>query len=197
MTTREKIEAIASVFGAKDGIRTFRKCTGKWKGTVDYAIAFDNGERLFVGNSGGGKKFETMVDECYEKYNPLTVAERKNFALEKLRKRAVQDNEIAEKMRLSPYEVVSVEIGTKGDYIGWYYVTLKVGGSVFTHLESGLCYDIERMMFTGTVRQNYFTAGGLKDIEVDYVFNGVGFSSKSILYKASVGLKKCLYTAVA
>lgn len=197
MTTREKIESIASVFGAKDGIRGLRKCTGKWRGSTDYFISFDNGERLYVGNSGGGRKFEAMVDEYYDKYNPLTVAEKKSFALEKLRKRAKFDNEIAERMRVSPYEVVSVELGAKGDYLGWYYVVLKIGDSVFTHLESGLCYDIDRMMFSGTVRQNYFTAGALKDSEVDYVFNGVGFSSKSILYKASGGLKKCLYSEVA
>lgn len=33
------------------------------------------------------------------------------------------------------------------------------------------------------VRETYFTAAGLRDGEADYVFNSVGFSSKSPLYK--------------
>jgi len=196
MNTQEKMNVIASVFGAKSGVKSFSRCTGKWRGTVDYSIAFDNGEELFVGNSGSGRKFIAMVDEYYEMYNPITVAVKKNFALSKLRERAVQDNEIAEKMGFSPYEIVSVELCAKGDRLGWYYIVLKVGGINIPHVETTLYYNIKNMDFSETVK-TYYTAGGLKDDEVDYVFNGVGFSSKSPLYKGSNALKKCLYTAVA
>jgi mRNA-degrading endonuclease YafQ of YafQ-DinJ toxin-antitoxin module len=41
MTTQEKMNVIATVFGAKTGTKKHRCCTGKWKGTRDYSILFD------------------------------------------------------------------------------------------------------------------------------------------------------------
>jgi hypothetical protein len=200
MTTQEKMNVIATVFGAKTGTKKHRCCTGKWKGTRDYSILFDNGEQLFIGNSISDK-FERFVDETYEMYNPLTVREAKDYALEQLKKRAPQDNAIAEKLGFAPHEVLSVELITTdaGGYLGWYYIRLKVGDEIISHLETGLYYDIKGKKFSEKVKENYYTAGGLKDDEVDYIFNGVGFSTKSPIYKPRIEmfLYKALYTEVA
>ena len=70
-----------------------------------------------------------------------------------------------------------------GGYIGWYYVTLAVDGKICTHLETGLSHDIADGKVSDThTRADYFTAGALKEADVDYVFNNVGFSSASGLY---------------
>ncbi len=68
-------------------------------------------------------------------------------------------------------------------YMGWYYVTLAVDGKICTHLETGLAHDIASGKVSDTpTREDYFTAGTLKDDQVDYVMNNVGFSSTSDLY---------------
>ena len=67
--------------------------------------------------------------------------------------------------------------------MGWYYVTLAVDGKICTHLETGLNYDIADGKVSDThTRADYYPAGALKETDVDYVFNNVGFSSASTLY---------------
>ena len=72
--------------------------------------------------------------------------------------------------------------------MGWYYVTLAVDGKIHAHLETGLSHSIAN----GTVsefpsREKYFAAGALKDADVDYVFNNVGFSASSDSYSLPIG----------
>lgn len=67
--------------------------------------------------------------------------------------------------------------------MGWYYVTLAVDGKICTHLETGLNHDISVGKVSDTPsRADYYPAGALKEADVDYVFNNVGFSSVSTLY---------------
>ena len=62
-------------------------------------------------------------------------------------------------------------------------MTLAVDGKICTHLETGLAHDIASGKVSDTpTRENYFTAGTLKEDQVDYVMNNVGFSSTSDLY---------------
>lgn len=64
-----------------------------------------------------------------------------------------------------------------------YYVTLAVDGKICTHLETGLNHDISDGKVSDTPsRADYYPAGALKEADVDYVFNNVGFSSVSTLY---------------
>jgi len=188
MTTQNKMNAIASAFGAHHGEKTGKRCRGKYAGTVDYSISFDNGERLYVCNSGSGRgAFDRCVDELYELYNSDSIAVTKAIALDKLRERSALDNAIAAQMGLLPYDVLSVEMNTtdQSGHMGWFYVVLMVGGNIVNHVDTGTCYDIRQRRLSDGIRETYFTAGGLRDGEADYVFNGVGFSSKSPLYKLS------------
>lgn len=105
-----------------------------------------------------------------------------------LLKKEARDNEIAAQKGLKPYMVLNVELNdgsneNTGGYIGWYYVTLAVDGKICTHLETGLNYDIANGRVSETpTRADYFAAGALKETDVDYIFNNVGFSSASTLY---------------
>jgi len=185
MTTQEKINIIASTFGANHGIKTWKRCRGKYAGTVDYSITFDNGEKIYVHNSSSGKIFDRCVNELYELYNPDTVLDTKMTALNLLRERSALDNAIAEQMGLLPHEVLSVEINTaeKNGSLGRYYVVLKIGDNIVNHHDTVTNYDIQKRKLSMNVNEKYYTAGGLKDDEADYIFNGVGFSSTSPLYK--------------
>lgn len=193
LSLQDKINVIAQTFRCKTGKICTSPCTGKWRGTSDMTIRFDNGASLFIGNSltpkTKTKKLQTeYVNYAIARYNPEIVQASKEAALPMLLQREAKDNEIAAKKGLKPYTLLNVEFndGTAeqtGGYIGWYYVTLAVDGEIHTHLETGLSHDIANGKVSDTpTRADYFTAGALKETDVDYVFNNVGFSSTSTLY---------------
>ena len=188
-----KIDIIAQAFGCKTGEIRTSPCTGKWRGTSDMSIHFDNGASLFIGNHLTPKAKTVKVQtECVNsaliRYNPEIVQATKEAALPMLLQREAKDNEIAAQKGLKPYTLLNVEFNDGADeqtggYMGWYYVTLAVDGKICTHLETGLNYDIADGKVSDTpTRADYFTAGALKETDVDYVFNNVGFSSASTLY---------------
>lgn len=188
-----KIDVIAQAFGCKTGEIRTSPCTGKWRGTSDMSIRFDNGASLFIGNHLTPKTKTVKVQtECVNSalvhFNPEIVQATKEAALPVLLQREAKDNEIAAQKGLKPYTLLNVEFNDGADeqtggYIGWYYVTLAVDGKICTHLETGLSHDIADGKVSDTpTRADYFTAGALKETDVDYVFNNVGFSSASTLY---------------
>ena len=188
-----KIDVIAQAFGCKTGEIHTSPCTGKWRGTSDMTIRFDNGASLFIGNHLTPKAKTVKVQtECVNRtlvqYNPEIVKATKEAALPALLQREAKDNEIAAQKGLKPYTLLNVEFNEGADektggYIGWYYVTLAVDGKICTHLETGLNHDIASGKVSDTPsRADYYPAGALKEADVDYVFNNVGFSSASTLY---------------
>ena len=193
LSLQDKIDVIAQTFGYKTGEIRTSPCTGKWRGTSDMFIRFDNGETLCIGNrlTPDAQKAEVRM-ECVNgmlaRYNPEIVQVTKETALPSLLRRETKDNEIAAQKGLKPYTLLNVEFNDRGDeqagiYMGWYYVTLAVDGRICTHMETGLYHAIADGKVSDTpTRADYFTAGGLKEPDVDYVFNNVGFSSTSALY---------------
>ena len=188
-----KIDVIAQAFGCKTGEIHTSPCTGKWRGTSEMTIRFDNGASLFIGNHLTPKAKTVKVQtECVNRtlvqYNPEIVKATKEAALPVLLQREAKDNEIAAQKGLKPYTLLNVEFNEGADektggYIGWYYVTLAVDGKICTHLETGLSHDIASGKVSDTpTRADYYPAGALKEADVDYVFNNVGFSSDSTLY---------------
>ena len=188
-----KIDIIAQAFGCKTGEIRTSPCTGKWRGTSDMSIRFDNGASLFIGNHLTPKaktvKVQTeCVNSALVRYNPEIVQATKEAALPVLLQREAKDNEIAAQKGLKPYTLLNVEFHDGADeqtggYMGWYYVTLAVDGKICTHLETGLNYDIADGKVSDThTRADYYPAGALKETDVDYAFNNVGFSSASTLY---------------
>ena len=188
-----KIDVIAQAFGCKTGEIHTSPCTGKWRGTSDMTIRFDNGASLFIGNHLTPKAKTVKVQtECVNRtlvqYNPEIVKATKEAALPALLQRQAKDNEIAAQKGLKSYTLLNVEFNEGADektggYIGWYYVTLAVDGKICTHLETGLNHDIASGKVSDSpTRADYYPAGALKEADVDYVFNNVGFSSASTLY---------------
>ncbi len=188
-----KIDVIAQAFGCKTGEIHTSPCTGKWRGTSDMTIRFDNGASLFIGNHLTPKAKTVKVQtECVNRtlvqYNPEIVKATKEAALPALLQREAKDNEIAAQKGLKPYTLLNVEFNEGADektggLMGWYYVTLAVDGKICTHLETGLNHDISDGKVSDTPsRADYYPAGALKEADVDYVFNNVGFSSASTLY---------------
>lgn len=195
LSRQEKIAVIAQAFGCKSGKIETTPCRGKWRGTSDISIRFDNGESLSVGNYRTPQaKTVKVQSECINsalvRYNPEIIAATKEAAVAALRAREVKDNEIAAGKGLKPYTLLGVEFNQSGGYKGWYYVMLAVGGEIRAHMETGLNYDIsDGKVSESHTRENYFAAGALKESDVDYVFNNVGFSSASGLYSLPISGK--------
>ena len=194
---RDKIGVIAQAFGCTSGKIETSPCYGKWRGTSDISIKFDNGVTLPVGNEMTPKAKTVKVQKEYINsvlrwHNPEIIAAAKEAALAALREREAKDNEIAAQKGLKPYTVLNVEFNDgsydkSAGYIGWYYVTLAVDGKIITHLETELAHAIaDGKVGEIPERERYFTAGALKEAAVDYVFNNVGFSSKSTLYSLPI-----------
>ena len=197
LSTQEKIGVIAQAFGCTAGRLETSPCTGKWHGTSDVSIRFDNGASLFLGNRPTPKAKTAavqreLVNDTLLRYNPEIVSATKEAALASLMEREAKDNAIAAQKGLKPYTLLNVEFndgadGQSSGYMGWYYVTLAVDGNICSHIETGLNYDIaDGKVSAEPTREKYFAAGALKDSEVDYVFNNVGFSSASGLYALPV-----------
>ena len=197
LSTQEKIGVIAQAFGGTAGRIETSPCTGKWRGTSDISIRFDNGASLFLGNRLTPKAKTAavqreLVNATLLRYNPEIVSATKEAALASLMEREAKDNAIAAQKGLKPYTLLNVEFndcadGQSSGYMGWYYVTLAVDGNICSHIETGLNYDIaDGKVSADPTREKYFAAGALKDSEVDYVFNNVGFSSASGLYALPV-----------
>jgi hypothetical protein len=184
----ERLGIIARTFGCKTASIRTSPCTGKWRGTSDISIVFDNGTSLFIGNRRTPQaKTARVQNECVNdtlaQYNPEIVREAKDRAAAALSKREADDNAVAAQMGLKPYTFLNVELSDgahsqSGGYMGWYYVTLAVEDKIFGFVETGLKYDIARGVLSEAIsRPKYFVAGGMKDSEADFVFNNVGHSS--------------------
>ena len=182
LSMQEKIGVIAQAFGCTSGTIETSPCTGKWRGTSDISIRFDNGSSLFLGNhmtrkAKTKKVQQELVDSALVRYNPKIIRVAKETAYTALKERELQDNAIAAEKGLKPYTLLNVEFNDGADqqssgYIGWYYATLAVDGKICTHLETGLNHDIASGSVSPTpTRENYYAAGALKESDVDYVFN--------------------------
>lgn len=194
---QDKVDIIARAFGCSTGRIVTSPCSGKWHGTSDISIRFDNRCSLFIGNErtrqAKTKRVQNeLLDYALVWYNPEIVEITKKTAIEHLRMRAEKDNAVAVQKGLKPYTVLNVELhnGTHGKdsgYIGWYYVTIAVEGKIHAHLESGLNHDISHGEVSESYRKaSYYTAGALEEADVDYVFNNVGFSTTSGLYTLDI-----------
>ena len=194
---RDKIGIIAQSFGGTSGKIETSPCTGKWRGTSDISIKFDNGTSLFIGNHRTPQAKTVKVQNEYinsalVRYNPEIINATKEAAITALRARETKDNELAAQKGLKPYTLLNVEFNDGTDekssgHMGWYYVTLAVDGKICSHIETGLNYAIsDGKISEMPTRENYFAAGALKESDVDYVFNNVGFSSTSDLYSLPI-----------
>ena len=110
-----KIDVIAQAFGCKTGEIHTSPCTGKWRGTSDMTIRFDNGASLFIGNHLTPKAKTVKVQtECVNRtlaeYNPEIVKATKEAALPALLQREAKDNELAAQKGLTPYDLLKVAV---------------------------------------------------------------------------------------
>ena len=182
---QDKVNQLAKLFNAETGTIIYTNCTGKYKGCKDYSVLFNNGEEYFI--NCGYKYFEECLDSLIQKFT--TFNNIKDRVIEVYKNLEEKDKEKSLYLNKTPYEILDIDYCKYGHYIGWFYLKLKVGDNIFNMTESGFNADIISLTESKEFNnikfkdRSYFTAGGLNDNEVDYIFNSVGFSSLSPLYK--------------
>lgn len=191
-TIQEKINTLAKLFDANSGELVRTPCRGKWAGTIDYSIKFDNGGIFFLAN--GYKAAIQYIDTSiclYSSFRRLETQEKIKAYLKGLQE---ADNLEAAAMGLKQYKVIRPSYVRQpgARFFGWFYVLIEVDGKTVPMLESGLSCAL-RLIAAGEEKiypsvleraKKYFVAGGLQDNEIDYVYRGVGHSTISELYKA-------------
>lgn len=190
---KRKADRLAKCFGAKSGEITHRPCTGKWRGTTDYSITFDNGERVFISN--GLRYFDKILNAKLAVYEAFNNPERKAKIVEALRKMETEDAKIAKEVGLESYHLIDIKCTMTGEYIGWFYGVLEINGEISTINESNLNSNIYNSLLknddyyvSSYLNDVYFVAAGIE--KPDYVFHNVGFDTKSPMYKHHEGEKR-------
>lgn len=184
----EKLELLAQTFGYSNATIEVIPCRGKWRGNSDVLVKFDENNSLFIGN-GVTQKAKTKslqsewLDDALHFYNPMIVKYTIREALASLKVLEGHDSEKALEMGLKPYKLLDVKLQTEGVYLGWYYVVLEIDGKIRNHMETDLNYFIKTRNSRFLINDGkYRPAGGLENAEIDYIYGGVGFSTKSNLY---------------
>ena len=183
-----KMNELATLFNATTGTKVGRACTGKWRGTTDYYVEFNTGDKYFITN--GMKGFDERLDEVIKLYKTFNA--NKAEIMEILRERANVDNEIAREKGFKTYEVLDVTYNKDFRYMygGWFYITIKVGEVVRTLMETGLNYAIKNgcnrgfdvMRETMNEERKYFVAGGIREEDVDFIYRGIGHATNDEIY---------------
>ena len=183
LTKKERLAAkmnrLAHCFNSKTGVKIGVPCRGKWRGTTDYSVRFDDGTSFFVSN--GMKYFEERLDEMLTVYEGFE--EMKPHILKKLQDMESKDNEIASQKGLKNYHIRGIDYSKGRNFMGWFYLSIDIEGEITTQLETGLNYAIRKAItekdispIANNFRENYFVAGGVE--EPEYVFHNVGHNTR-------------------
>lgn len=166
------------------GCGTYKKishhCTGKWRGTIDHGLEFDNGCHIFISNGMAG--FEERAIEYIRKIK--TLRENREKYIELLSARIAIDNETAVAEGLQQVKLIDVNVNTGlQDSFLWNYLLLEVGGRHFRHIETSLNYALAQNTLEDYIagKNRLFTAGAVN--KPDYIITNVRFNSKDDLYK--------------
>ena len=141
---------------------------------------------------GNGVNIKEIGLSCYKRDLELSIQEimdQYNFALscvaeQMLQEVAKKDNMYANYLSKREYEIVKVFMSKSCVRFG-VTIRFKDNGETRHFIETGLDYalhDYEKMYEYVNRDVHYFTAGGLNDEDVDFIFHGVGHCTKKEMY---------------
>lgn len=199
---QEKMNRLAKCFGADTGTKTGVPCRGKYAGTTDYSVTFNNGNRIYICN--GMKRFDEYLDDFLKVYEQFAIL--KNDIMEKLHCMEKRDNEKAKEKNFHHYRLIDVDYVKQDDlgYMGWFYFIIEVNGMYINMITANLSFAVADYCRNGNeidcisdkYRNNYFVAGGIEESKADFIFGGVGHQSDGDMYRLDgVGFKKMVFIA--
>ena len=183
MNKQEKALAaqLTELIGCKSYTHIAKRCTGKWHGTTDHGLLFNNGCYHFVSNGMAGFEQEIQKDIL----EISTVLQYRESYRTVISEQLALDNEIALREGLSPVKLI--DIGVNTDYelcFLWVYALLEVNGRQFRFIETMLNYHLRTnniAIWEADRPKDTFTAGAVQN--PDFIFGNVRFSSTDNLHK--------------
>ena len=185
---QKQVNELTQLFGYKTGSVIRTSCTGDWRGSWDYSVVFDDEVEFFIAN--GLKSFKKLLEEQVNVYKGFFRNKDKIMSIFKEIEEADRKKEYPQFKDLKQYTILDVDFVRSGSRIGWFYLKIQVGDidEVIKHTETHLSYTIKRLAMEDNFKPNlisthrYYTAGGLKENEVNYVMNSVGYSTIRRIY---------------
>lgn len=162
------------------------RCTGKWAGTTDYSLKWEDGTRMFITN--GMTYFEKVLRDTVEMLKRTRDMEHQRAIMEVLWEYERDDAKMAHEAGLSDYKVLGLieDVSALTGTI-WWGVRLLIDGRIVDFRETGLSYDIKegaaklRETKEREAGRKLWTAGGVQTPK--YVIHGVGHDYNYDCYK--------------
>ena len=129
------------------------------------------------------RDLKVAVEHLISQYDYATSDE----ALKLLKKVERSDNHYARFINKREYEIIKVEMNKDICVKFGVLIRFKDNGEERHFIETGLDYALrDKEKLEKYIRKVpvYWTAGGIEDSKVDFIFNGVGFSTKYAGYQA-------------
>jgi len=186
--TIELCNELCALMGHKSWTKEGSRCTGKWAGTTDYSLRWDNGERMFISN--GMYYFEERVRETVEMIKRTRSKEHRQALMQVLREYEKDDALLAKECGMKSYKVLGL-IECMGDpqfNMIWWGVRLDVDGKTVDFVETGLSCDIKegaaklRETKEREAGRKPWTAGAVEN--PDYIIHGVMHQTDGKCYRA-------------
>ena len=176
------LDELTKITGHQTWRRIDYSCSGKWRGTTDHSILFDNKIKFFISN--GMKNFERNLKEYIQNYKTFQTNKEKNIRIIQIQLN--KDNKTAQSESLHTAELIDIGINTEDEqYFLWPYAVLKVNGKTLKFIETKLSFSMRtddlREWYEDRKKYTIYTAGGIK--QPDFIFGNVRFSSTEDLYQ--------------
>lgn len=175
---------LTQLLGHKSWQKIGHRCTGKWRGTTDYSLLFEDGTRIFISN--GMQYFdEGLMTEITNLERFISPAFQSRM-LKILNRQREVDNEAAKSEGLLNYKI----IGLTFKEMSWgirYGLKLEVDGIIFNFVETNLVMDMldtqidAETLFNKWQMKKRYTAGAVEN--PTFIFHNVRFSHLDQLYK--------------
>lgn len=190
MTNKQKAlcDELCALLGHKSWTKTGSRCTGKWAGTTDYSLLWEDGTGMFISN--GMTYFEKVVSETIDMLKRTRNKENQRAMMEVLWEFEADDAKMAQEAGLQSYKVMGLVEIVEPDVHGmiWWGVRIKVGDRIIDFRETGMCCDIEggadklRETRERKKGKKLWTAGGVQT--PNYVIAGVAHDMNYGCYQA-------------
>lgn len=134
-----------------------------------------------LGQSCYKRSLNEFVDTLIKRYKVATSPIALKFLKDCLE---TKDNEYNSFLGYREYEIVKVEVNKTCVPFG-VLLRFKDNGEELHFLTTNLSYalgDYGELMKYVSICKRYYTAGGLKESDVDFIFGGVGHSTKRRMY---------------
>lgn len=181
-------DELCALLGHKSWTMTGRRCTGKWSGTTDYSLTWEDGTGMFISN--GMSYFDKGVSDTIDMLKRTRNPENQRAMMDVLWEFEDDDVKMAKEAGLQHYKLLGLVEIVEPDAFGmiWWGVRIKVGGRIINYRETGMSYDIkngaDKLRETRERKKGkkLWTAGGVES--PNYVIRGVAHDMNYSGYQA-------------